>query len=101
MKSLKKDKRTEIRDAFNSNSRYLNDLLNIDNIYFDQMFHRKYKAELQLNKANASDTEAAFLDLNSSTHNDTAPTNIYDKRDDLDIVDYPFFYDDVPTPLLW
>ena len=27
------------------------------------MVHRIYPAELQLNKANASDTEAAFLDL--------------------------------------
>ena len=50
-------------DAFNSTSRYLDDLLNIDNIYFEHMVHRIYPAELQLNKASASDTEAAFLDL--------------------------------------
>ena len=49
-------------DAFNSTSRYLDDLLNIDNIPFEHMVHRIYHAELQLNKANASDT--AFLDLN-------------------------------------
>ena len=46
--------------AFNSTSRYLDDLLNIDNIHFEHMVHRIYPAELQLNKANASDTEAAF-----------------------------------------
>ena len=34
------------------------------------MIHRIYPAELQLNKAYASDTEAAFLDLNLSMHND-------------------------------
>ena len=53
-------------DAFNSTFRYLNDPLNIDNIHFEQMIHRIYPAELQLNKANnnASDTDAAFLDLN-------------------------------------
>ena len=39
---------------------------------------------LQLNKANASDTEAAFLDFNLSIHNDTVSTEIYDKRDDFD-----------------
>ena len=44
-------------------SRYLDDLPNIDNIHFEHMVHRIYPAELQLNKANASDTEAAFLDL--------------------------------------
>ena len=63
MKSLTKEKRYDLIDAFNSTSRYLDDLLNIDNIHFEHMVHRIYPAELQLNKANASDTEAAFLDL--------------------------------------
>ena len=70
MKSLTKEKRYDLIDAFNSTSRYLDDLLNIDNIHFEHMVHRIYPAELQLNKANASDTEAAFLDLNLSIHND-------------------------------
>ena len=48
------------------------------------MVHRIYPAELQLNEANASDIEAAFLDLNLSIHNDTVSTKIYDKRDDFD-----------------
>ena len=48
------------------------------------MVHRMYPADLQLNKANASDTKAAFLDLNLSIHNDTVSTKIYDKRDDFD-----------------
>ena len=66
MKSILKEKRYDMIDAFNSTSRYLDDLLNIDNIHFEQMVHRIYPAELQLNKANASGTEAAFLDLNLS-----------------------------------
>ena len=63
------------------------------------MVHRIYPAELQLNKANASDTEAAFLDLNLSIHNDIISTKIYDKRDDqfnFDIVNFPFLDGDVP-----
>ena len=60
MKSLTKDKRYDMINAFNSTSRYLGDLLNIDNIHFEQMLHRIYPAELQLSKANTSDTEAAF-----------------------------------------
>ena len=72
MKSLTKEKRYDLIDAFNSTSRcmYLDDLLNIDNIHFEHLVHRIYPAELQLNKANASDTEAAVLDLNLSIHND-------------------------------
>ena len=64
------------------------------------MVHRIYPAELQINKANASDTEAAFLDLNLSIHNDIASTKIYDKRDDFnfDIVNFPFLDGDVPRP---
>ena len=62
------------------------------------MVHRIYPAELQLNTANASDTEAAFLDLNLSINNDIVSTKIYDKRDDFnfDIVNFPFLDDDVP-----
>ena len=92
-------------DAFNSTSRYLDDLLNIGNIHFKQMVRRIYPAELQLNIANASKTESAFLDLNLSIHNDTVTkhkkiykTKIYDKRDDFDfdIVNFPFLDGDVP-----
>ena len=38
------------------------------------MVHRIYTAELQLNKTNASDTEAASLDLNLFIHNYTVST---------------------------
>ena len=41
---------------------------------FEHMVHRIYPVELQLNKANASDTEAAFLDLNLSINNDIVST---------------------------
>ena len=70
----------------------------INNIDFEQMVHRIYPAELQLNKANAYDTEAAFLDLDLSILNGTVSTKIYDKRDDFDfdIVDFPFLNGDVP-----
>ena len=58
MKSLTKEKRYDMIDAFNSTSRYLENQFNVDNIHFEQMVHRIYPAELQLNKANASDTKA-------------------------------------------
>ena len=61
--SLSGDKDAEVIEAFNTTSRYLNGLLNIDTIYFDGMVNQMYPSELQLNKANSSDTEAQFLDL--------------------------------------
>ena len=48
-------------DAFNTTSRYLDNILKINNIYFDNMVSQIYSSELQLNKANISDTEAAFF----------------------------------------
>ena len=60
MKSLSRENQDDIIEAFNSTSRYLDDLLNIDNIYFDQMVDRIYPTELQLNRANSSNTEAPF-----------------------------------------
>ena len=84
MMSLSDDKQADDIDAFNSTSRYLDDILNINNIYFDNMVSQIYPSELKLNKANTSDTEAAFLDLHLSISNDIVSTKIYDKRDDFD-----------------
>ena len=58
------------------------------------MVSRIYPPELQLNKANASDTEALFLDLHLSISNWLVSSKIYDKRDDFvfDIVNLPFFW---------
>ena len=63
MKSLSRGNQADIVDAFNSASRYLDDLLIIDNIYFDQLVDRIYPTELQLNRANSSDTEAPFFSI--------------------------------------
>ena len=59
---------------------------------------RIYPTVLQLNRANSSDTEALFLDLNLCISNGTVSTKIYDKRDDFDfdIVNFPFLDGDVP-----
>ena len=71
---------------------YLDDILNINNVYFDNMVSQIYPSELQLYKANTSDTKAAFLDLHLSISNDIVSTKIYDKRDDFDLenVNFPF-----------
>ena len=98
MLSLSEDNQSGVIEAFNSTSRYLDDLLNIDNKFFDSMVNRIYPSELQLNKANVSDTDASFLDLHLSMSDCFVKTKIYDKRDDfdLDIVNFPFRVGDVP-----
>ena len=97
MLSLSDNNQTDIIEAFNSTSRYFDDLLNIDNPYFEQMVGQIYPTELQLNKANSSDAEAPFLDLNLSTTNGIVSSKIYDKRDDFnfEIAKFPFLDGDV------
>ena len=63
MLSFSEDNQSGVIEAFISTSRYLDDLLNIDNNFFNNMVNRMYPSELQLNKANVSDAEASFLDL--------------------------------------
>ena len=54
---LSDNNQTDIIAAFKSTSRYLDDLLDIDNPYFEQMVGRIYPTKLLLNKANSSVTE--------------------------------------------
>ena len=61
MMSLSRENQADIIEAFNSTSRYLDDLLNIDNICFEHMVDRIYPDELQLKKAYSSDTVAPFF----------------------------------------
>ena len=76
--SLSGVKQAETIEAFKSTSRYLDNLLNIDNPYFD--------------------TEAPFLDLHLSISNGFVSSKIYDKHNDFDfdIVNFSFLDGDVP-----
>ena len=60
MMSLSDDKQADVIDAFNTASRYLEDILDINNVCIDNMVSQIYPSELQLNIANTSDTEAVF-----------------------------------------
>ena len=88
MLSLSEDKRADSIYAFNIAPRYLDNLLNNNNVYFDTMVCQIYHSELKLNKA---DTEAVFLDLHLSISNDIVSSKINDKEDDFDfeVVNFP------------
>ena len=98
MTSLSDVKQAEIIEAFKSTSRYLDNLLNIVNPYFEGMVNQIYPPELQLNKANTSDTQAPFLDLHLSISNRFVSSQNYDKHNDFDfdIVNFSFLDGDVP-----
>ena len=92
--SLKHDNQADVIEAFYRTSRYLDDLLNVDNPYFESMVYQIYPPELQLNKANIQNTETPFLDLHLFVTNGFVSCKIYDKRDDFDfdIVNFRFFW---------
>ena len=69
MMSLSGDKQANIID-FNTPSRYLDDAININNVYFDNMVSKIYPAELQLIKTNTSDTETLVLGTHLFISND-------------------------------
>ena len=56
-----------------------------------------YPKELKLNKANSSDTSAAFLNLDLSIENGVISSRIRDKREyfNFNIVNFPYLDGDV------
>ena len=50
MMSLSDDKQTDVIGAFNTTSRYLGDISNVNNVYFDNMISQICPSELQLIK---------------------------------------------------
>ena len=81
MDSLNHDNQDNVIEAFNSTSRYLDDLLNIDNPYFEGMVNQIYPPELQLNKANIS-----VFRFTSFCCKWIFFSKIYDKRDEFILI---------------
>jgi hypothetical protein len=99
MISLSENTQQDLILAFKNTSRYLDDIFNLDNSYFDQMVSNIYPfpTELQLNKTNSWNLTTSFLDLHITIKNNSIHMKIYDKRDDFDsgIVNYPHVDGDV------
>ena len=95
---LHKSKRYDLIDMFSYTSRYLDDILTIDNREFEKYIPDIYPTELQFNKTNTSDKETSFLDLNIKIIGIDVHTNVYDKRDDFGfpIVNFPWLSGEVP-----
>ena len=98
MSNLHKSKQYDLIDMFNDTSRYLGDIFTIDNPEFEKHIPDIYPTELQLNKANTSDKETSFLDLNIKVIGSNVHTSVYYKRDDFGfpIVNFSWLNGDVP-----
>ena len=64
MLSLSDNNQTDVIEASNSNSIYLvDDLLNIDNLWFEQMVSQIHPTELKIKKTTYFDTKAPFMNF--------------------------------------
>ena len=73
-------------------------MFTIDSPIFAEHIPFIYPRELQLNKANTSDKETSFLDLNIKAIGNYIHTSVYDKRDGFGfpIVNFLWLSGDVP-----
>ena len=91
MSNLQKPKRFDIIDKFNDTCRYRDDIFTIDNLKFVEHIPYIYQRELWFNKANTSDKEKFFLDLNTcikvigSNKTPAFTTNAMTKMDSLQL----------------
>ena len=91
MTSLSYGNQADIIEAFNSTSRYLDDLLYIYNSYFEGMVNQIYPPELQLNKANTSDTETPVFDIHLFLTGLFPPKFMINVMTYFDIVNFSLF----------
>ena len=91
MSNLHKSKRFDLIDKFNDTSRYLDDIFTIENPTFAEHIPGIYPRELQLNKANTSDKETSFLDLNIKVIGNLTIDDF-----GFPIVNFPWLSGDVP-----
>ena len=61
--SLSDDKQADVIDAFNTTFIYFDNILNINNVYFDNMVSQIYPSEHLLNKARTSDCRLALVNF--------------------------------------
>ena len=98
MLPMSEDNQSDVIEAFNSTSRYLDDLLNIDNNFFDSMVNRICPSDFQLNKSNVPDTEDSFLNLHLSISDCFVKTKIYNQRDNFYFENVNFMFLDGNVP---
>ena len=98
MVSLSDGGPADIVDAFGTVSGCFDDIMNIDNVYFDSMVNQVCPSGLWLGRAGTSDARATFLDVRLPISHDIVSAKIYDRRGDFhfEVVHFPFMYGCVP-----
>ena len=99
MSNLHKSKQYDPIDMLNDTSQYFDDIFTIDNPEFWGTYSWDiYITEFQLNKANTSEKETSFLEINIKVTGSDVRTSVYETRHDIEfpIVNSPWLSGDVP-----
>ena len=87
-------------NVFDRISRYIDDVLSINNPECENYLGQMYPAELEIKDTTDSTTSASYLDILLSIGRDgQLHTSIYDKRDDFNfhITNFPFLSSNIPS----
>ena len=98
LRSMKKSNK-KLAKAFNSTSRYIDDIISINNPRFKQFLKDIYPEELVVSEALESKNVVSYLDLLIDISNGDLVCSNFDKRDifDFDIVNFPDLSGNIPT----
>ena len=77
--------------------RYIDDLLTLNNPNFNSEMSNTHSPELTLKRTTESDTKLSYLDVSISICHGKFVTEVYDKRDNFNIVNYPFMCSNIPA----
>ena len=98
LRSMKKSNK-KLAKAFNLTSRYLDDLISINNTRFKQSLKDICPEELVVSETSESRNVVSCLDLLIDISNGDLVSSNFDKRDacDFDIVNFPDLFGNIPT----
>ena len=84
---------------FSSTFQCIDDLLSINNPYFESEIGNIYPPEIVLKKTTESANEVTYLDIHITVSNGLFSTRVYDKTESFNflIVNYPFMSSNIPS----
>ena len=100
IQSLNSVGQKRLASQFNFTYRYIDDVLSINNPYFENYLGQMYPPELEIKDTTESNTSASYLDLLLSIGRDgQLRTSLYDKRDDFNfhMTNFPFLRSNIPS----
>ena len=100
IESLLSTRKKKLASQFNFTYRYIDDVLSINNPYFENYLGQMYRTKLEIKDTTESNTSASYLDLLLSIGRDgQLRTSLYDKHGDFNfqITNFPFLSSNTPS----